>query len=300
MKKMLCMICALIICGAFQMTAFASNAIDSAILEQVDAIPYTVDNPDEIEELRSFRIAALEKYPGFEVVDPEDIDESLPVIVVNNLEELENLMAGINAAPLYEAGYDVSAWRDSYLEWIETTPETPSLIPSASTNYGDAPAYHQENSTSINCYGYAADFDWWINPGDIYYTYGSQFTSGSTVYDVAGWVEEDFWRADQRPIREITSATASVTSSERRIAVRVGEGYVNIGGGMQVSLTDYHFMRQTSTGRWAHKPGSLPSMYTTITNPSASDWALYGTTSSGDVVVVDSDFYDSEVIYFAI
>ena len=177
--------------------------------------------------------------------------------------------------------------------------ESVVLSPSSTLSAcGDAPAYYQDNSTSINCYGYAADFNWFISPGDIYYTYGSPYEADSTVDEVAGWVIDDFWRADHRPIREISSASASISSTERRIALRIGRRYLLISGSYY-DFYDFHFIRQTSTGRWAHKPGSLPSIYTT-TNPTTFSWDLYGTDNYGNLVVLYSGFYNSDVVYFAI
>lgn len=58
-------------------------------------------------------------------------------------------------------------------------------------------------------------------------------------------------------------------------------------------------MKQTNTGRWAHKPGQLPSMLTNITNPSNADWSLY-TLANGNMVVVVQNFYNSPTKYFAV
>jgi len=301
MKKFLSFFLSALLCFSFSTTVFAyEHSIDVAILDSINSIPYTVPNTEVTNEMRNSRIAVLEKYPGLQIVAPASIDTSLPVYEIESMVELENFMSCLNSAPLYEAGYNVQFLITEYLKNLGESVDTMSSSYAILSTYGDAPAYHQENSTSINCYGYAADFDWWINPGDIYYTYGSPFTSGSTVEETAGWVIEDFWRADQRTIREISSASASITSTERRIALRVGDGYMNINGSLYL-FSDYHFMRQTSTGYWGHKPGEAPSIYTTITNPSTASWDLYEwDPSTGDFNGVISGFYDSDVIYFAI
>jgi hypothetical protein len=48
---------------------------------------------------------------------------------------------------------------------LQTAPQS-AQVTALSTAYGRAQPYYQENSTSINCYGYAAGFPWAMNPGD--------------------------------------------------------------------------------------------------------------------------------------
>lgn len=167
MKKAIICFLALAILLAMNVSAFAAD-----FENQVDAIPYTVPSSAVTDEMRGLRYDVLEKYPGLKPIDPADVDSTLPVITINSMGELNCFMAGVSAAPLYEEGYDVSAFVNNYLASLEYAQE--ELAPSLATasNYGDAPAYHQENSESINCYGYAADFNWFIRPGDIYYTGG--------------------------------------------------------------------------------------------------------------------------------
>lgn len=165
MKKAIICFLALAILLAMNVSAFAAD-----FENQVDAIPYTVPSSAVTDEMRGLRYDVLEKYPGLKPIDPADVDSTLPVITINSMGELNCFMAGVSAAPLYEEGYDVSAFVNNYLASLEYAQE--ELAPSLATtsNYGDAPAYHQENSESINCYGYAADFNWFIRPGDIYYS----------------------------------------------------------------------------------------------------------------------------------
>lgn len=284
---------------------FAVSMKNEDQLEKVDPmeIPYSVPEEQVTEQMRAERQEMLEKYPGLVLVDPAEIDPDEEIIYVDGMEGLDELMSGINAINLYTGQNDNRLEVENFLREQDAANKVasvtePAYAVMASAAYGDAPAYRQENSTSINCYGYAGDFNWWINPGDIYYTKGSQFGVGSTVNDVATWVINDFWRAYKVSIHTITSATATISSGERRIAVRVGDRYVNIDGS-SVRITDYHFMRQTDTGRWSHKPGSLPSIYTTIRNPSSASWDLYGSTSSGSEVVYPG-FYNSAVVYIAL
>ena len=276
------------------------ESIEAKIIEE-----YNID-ADTANEMHELLMEVLKKYPGLEAVDPSEMDESIPVINISSVEEMDRFMAGLNSAPLYRGETNTRECVTKYLDNLDKQPpstelelHSPSLVSSA---YGDAPAYHREDSEDINCYGYAADFDWWILPGDIYYTEGSPWDtkkSEATVDDVAEWVLDDFWRADQRPIRIISSASASIDSDERRIATRIGEGYTLIGI-IPFYLKDFHFMRQTSTGRWAQKSGVLPSIYTDIYDPSDSAWDLYTQSSSGELEVSVEGFYDSDIVYFAI
>ena len=296
MKKFISILCSLaLICSIIVPTFAASTAptVGYQILTVQEVAAQTV-TPEMLET----RSQIAQEYPGLTSIPLNEIDPNEEIISLNSIEDLDQIMSGLNAAPYYRGGYDFSKFVDNYLESLSGWDEENTLTV-ASSAYGDAPAYHRETSEEINCYGYAADFNWWILPGDIYYTNGSQWTDGSTVSEVADWVEKDFSRADQRPIRRITSATASVTSTERRICTRVGDKYVSISGAVY-RVSDFHFMMQINTGKWAHKPGSLPSMATSITNPSSKAWDMYGKDSSGNPVVFITGFYDSTTVYFAI
>ena len=312
MKKLLTLFLALLLCFSFVATALASapdavppiddaSPVDPYWTEKM-SVPYTVPDDCVTDEMRATRAQVLEKYPGLVPIDPALVDKSLPVITFDSIEDLDNLMACVSSASLYRGDRNARLWTDSDLTGLNTDDDV-SLSPSATlSSYGDAPAYHQENSSSINCYGYAVDIGWALNPGDLYYSTGSPFhplDTSITVDNIATWVAQDFWSLDQRAIRQISSATASITSTERRIALRTGEGILTDGVTLYPFI-DFHFMRQTNTGRWAHKPGEAPSIYTTTTNPTTFSWDLYGLDSSGNLVVRKSGFYDSDVIYFAI
>lgn len=180
---------------------------------------------------------------------------------------------------------------DDFLEQADKEHEEQrnELPISVSSDYGAAQPYTSETSTSINCYGYAAGFDWWIDPGDIAYYYGSPIKNGETpdVNTVAKYVLDDLSRTYRKESRIISSATASINSDEYRIALRVGN---------QQGIYDYHFMKQCSDGGWCHKPGSLPSQYLGSINPSTYSWDLYYTDGS----LAISNFYNSSTIYIAV
>lgn len=308
MKKLLALFLALLLCFSFAATALASAPdavppIDDASLvdpywAEKMSVPYTVPDDCVTDEMRATRAQVLEKYPGLVPIDPALVDKSLPVITFDSIEDLDNLMACISSASLYRGDRNARLWTDSDLTGLNTDDDV-SLSPSATlSSYGDAPAYHQEDSSSINCYGYAIDIGWSLNPGDFYYSTGSPINFNTTVTEIATWVTQDFWSLDQRAIRQISSATASITSTERRIALRTGRANVTIGN-TTYPVFDYHFMRQTNTGYWAHKPGSSPSVCTNTTNPTNYSWDLRIPDGYGNIIVLQG-FYNSDVIYFAI
>lgn len=83
------------------------------------------------------------------------------------------------------------------------------------------------------------------------------------------------------------------------MALRIGKGYIRVDY-VYYLLWDFHFMKQTNTGRWAHKPGQHPSMLTSITNPSNANWSLYSLDTNGNIVVAVQNFYKSSTKYFAV
>lgn len=153
------------------------------------------------------------------------------------------------------------------------------------TSYGVAWAYVSNTSTGTNCYAYALGGTGFYNPGDFAYYYGAPYSTSTTVSDVVNYMKADATR-DGKTARSITSATSTINSNEYRIVTRVG--YHNVSG---IGWTwDYHWMRQTSSGGWCHKPGQTPSVNLGSINPSTYSWNL-GT--------LYTNFYDSATKYIA-
>ena len=163
-----------------------------------------------------------------------------------------------------------------------------SIVPYAS--YGAAWPYKSVTSTSINCYGYAANLQSFLNPGDLAYTNGALHT-GDSVNKVAGYVLADMGRKYRVDSRIISSATASISSNEYRIALRVG--HQNVNGSL---VYDYHFLLQCSDGAWCDKPGAYRSRKLGNINPSTYSWDLLYTNGS----VAKSNFYNSSTVYIAV
>lgn len=76
---------------------------------------------------------------------------------------------------------------------------------------------------------------------------------------------------------------------EWKIALRVGTQPFATYNGIQ--LYDYHFMVQTDTGQWAekHGPGGDSILWAEGETPETIPWTLNGV-----------EYYDSEILYFAI
>lgn len=169
---------------------------------------------------------------------------------------------------------------------VDSLTSTTNILAATTSSYGAAWPYTATSSTSVNCYGYAANFGWFLNPGDIYYYYGSPIVDGDSVNTVATYVLQDLGRAG-RTSRIISSATASVNSDEYRMALRVGQDSL---------YYDYHFMLQCSDGGWCEKHGASPSIYDGNINPSTFSWNLYYT----DGTLYKQNFYNSATVYFAV
>lgn len=186
---------------------------------------------------------------------------------------------------------DVNAIHE-FLDQLDKAPKnrtnsiTINPFTATTSNYGAAWPYTPSTSALVNCYGYAANFGWLLDPGDIYYYYGSPIEDGDSVNTVATYVLQDLTRA-RRPSRIINSATATVNSNEYRMALRVG----------QDSYTyDYHFMLQCSDGGWCEKQGDANSIYDGNINPSTFSWNLY----YYDGTLYKANFYNSATVYFAV
>ena len=153
------------------------------------------------------------------------------------------------------------------------------------TSYGVAWAYVSNSSNGTNCYVYALGSTGIYNPGDYAYTGGATYTTSSTVNDVVNYMKADAQR-DGKTARSISSATSTINSNEYRIVTRVG--YHNVPG--YGWTWDYHWMRQTSSGGWCHKPGQNPSANLGNINPSTYSW---------DLGTLYTNFYDSATKYIA-
>lgn len=118
MKKLLTFSLVVLLCLSFVAAALITTPMDDVsptadrspadlTWEEKMSVPYTVPDDCVTDEMRATRAAMLEKYPGLIPVDPASMDPSLPVIYLDSIEELDNLMAGVSAASLYRKNRDV-------------------------------------------------------------------------------------------------------------------------------------------------------------------------------------------------
>lgn len=158
------------------------------------------------------------------------------------------------------------------------------------SEFGLAPDYVSLNEDGCNCYAYALGLfenQQSFSPGQFSKPY-SDWLSEYTLHAVTVAVLADL-RALGGNARIIKSYNAPIQANEYRIALRVK--IINNSKKTDIDW-DYCFMLQTSTGRWAEKPGPCSSsiLYETGITPENAPWSAYGR----------SEYYDSPIIYFAI
>ena len=147
---------------------------------------------------------------------------------------------------------------------------------SSTTSVGDAPNYVEvgggSRDTASNCYAFAIGmYDKSYDPG-----YFSSPPENYTVDAVAEAVINDMHEIG-RKARIIENFDSEIADDEYRIAVRVRENpkyYMDQNGFIRLDW-DYHFMLQTSSGKWAekHGPGGNSILHESG-NPSTLSWDL--------------------------
>ena len=92
MKKLACVLLLLVLGVSTIGAASAANPMQ---------VPYSVPDEQVTGQMRTERLAMLEKYPGLTIVDPAAIDPGDEIIYVDGLEGLDALRSGISAIHLY-------------------------------------------------------------------------------------------------------------------------------------------------------------------------------------------------------
>ena len=115
MKKYLCILLSILLCFSIA-TVLASDSFNVKNAEQAAAIPYAVADNDVTEEMRTARVDILAEYPGLELLDPANIDESIPVIALDSLEALDHLMSGVSSVSRYREDHSARFWGNNYPE----------------------------------------------------------------------------------------------------------------------------------------------------------------------------------------
>ena len=163
--------------------------------------------------------------------------------------------------------------------------EQPESDVGAAQPYVDMPG--SSDPSSPNCYAYAIGSPVNEQPGE---TSGRTPTNWNDVNDVGKSVEEDL-KAKGYTVREISGPDAKVYDNEFKIALRVGTRPYAYNPYTGEFFYDYHFMRQTDTGRWAEKHGygGASVCWDLGMTPDTIPWTLNGV-----------PYYDSAIIYYAV
>ena len=166
----------------------------------------------------------------------------------------------------------------------------------SNSNYGAASKYRniQGGTATPNCYAYAIELASALNPGQK----SGKSPRFNNVKEVAKAVIADL-KALGRSARIIDGPNASIKSNEYRIAVRCGTRKYSYNYATRTYYYsnkfgnyDYHFMVQTSDGRWAEKHGTGGNsiLHDFGENPANLSWDLANL----------SEYYDSKIIYLAV
>jgi hypothetical protein len=179
------------------------------------------------------------------------------------------------------------------------SPNKPELhIEFSSYDYYGCRSYETQNSTAINCAGYALDYPSWVNFGIT--LNGLNNCSNETqlwTYTknmVSSWLSSNM----SGDYNIISSYNSYIYSDKWRVVFRMGyqddgDGVVDIDN-LYNDYYDFHWWYQTDTGQWAEKPGQTPSQLVSgtsgSTDPYYVSWPCFGYGS----------FYDSSCVYYAI
>jgi hypothetical protein len=163
--------------------------------------------------------------------------------------------------------------------------------------YGCRP-YEIQNSTVINCAGYALDNPSWINFGITLSGLNNCSNEAElwtyTKNMVNAWLDSNM-SGDHG---SISSYDTFIYLGEWRVVLRMGyqddgDGVIDIDNNNH-DIYDFHWWYQTNTGQWAEKNGDnvshLVSGTSGFTNPYDISWPSSGFSS----------FYDSSCIYYGI
>ena len=145
--------------------------------------------------------------------------------------------------------------------------------------FGVAWEYEELGAGHPNCFGYALKLD-----GTPYL--GMEY--GDSVSTVAARVKICV-ESMGRSIRYIEGPTSEINPNEYRFCMRVTN-----------NDDDYHFWVQTNLGAWCEKNGACKVFKEPFyVNPTTSDWDLPIIDDLGEVIGWESNYYDSDTIYFA-
>lgn len=193
---------------------------------------------------------------------------------------------------------DPDHWTTLYSSDAES-PHKPELHITYTAFFGCKP-YVQNNSTGINCHGYAYFVNEWPEfiVGD-YLTRWYNATTSNQLLSITKEAMEDWLDTNFSGKWTYGSLETQLNSSQWLIAMRTGCHYISE---RNTYDRDYHFWYRTETGNWANKHGSYPSEMLPISNlptsSSTTGWDLIYVV--GGVYFTYSNFYDSNIVYYVI
>ena len=78
------------------------NCFSSSVLASGEYAPCSDKTENPNKSIEKVREEVRRLFPGLKEIDKKDVDPSLPVIEVNSVEEVANIINSLNSAPLYK------------------------------------------------------------------------------------------------------------------------------------------------------------------------------------------------------
>jgi len=170
----------------------------------------------------------------------------------------------------------------------------------AGSDYGAALPYQFVGDINVNCFGYALNVNQYLdlinqNGIDVFPNSSLNITEEDVevIYvPVVMYVTQSLGKS----IRLIDDYNSPIFEDEYRIAFRVGNLY-----NVDISTSDFHFLRQNNNGTWSHKVGESGSNTLVNTyNPNKWSWNKFLFTLNNTTQENISYYYDSKIYYFAV
>lgn len=178
--------------------------------------------------------------------------------VVDSLEADSELVLTLEGSSTGYASFYASESSSSNVPYVSIIVDSSYI---GSTPYGDAPAYREVTSTSVNCLGYALLLNYGVDL--CLESYGTTIDYDTTYNAIVSTITSKNYE-----IREIDSYDSAIYSDERRIAFRHNPR----------QSSSWHFVMQNSDGTWAAKvgaPGQSGCYSQGLTPESDTMWNMY-------------------------
>lgn len=201
---------------------------------------------------------------------------------------------------------NVSVYREFYASGDCFTNSPDYTIPKTYTNKTYKQIDHIDDS--INCAGYAWNYNDFVNMGSLGINYDNlnNCSSLSSLRSLVKTKSESFMSSHGIRANEINSYDTSISpSTQYRVVMRVGYEDTNGNGKWDFSPNpgydtfDYHWWMQLGDGTWADKRGTFPTRIipnsTMYSNPESLSWTTY---VFGELGI--TNFYNSTPVYYKI